>query len=139
VKSRGHHDRDRTLASYVETVRQLLAARKCVKQVFNPVDEKLAAQLFREHVELKQIEHAVLLACARRYVALLNGTAVGLISGLRYFSGIIREVQDLQISADYWRHLGLRVRKFEQQWVEGKRATRSPGAGQVNHDGFIAS
>jgi hypothetical protein len=37
--------------------------------VFNPADEKLAAQLFREHAELTQIEHAVLLAFARRHVA----------------------------------------------------------------------
>jgi hypothetical protein len=139
VKCRSNPDRDKTLHCYVEAIRQLLTARKCVKPIFNPVDEKLAAQLFREHVDLKQIEHAVLLACARRYVALLNGTAVGPISGLSYFSGVIREVQDLQISEDYWRHLGLRVRKFEQQWVEGKRATRSPGAGQVNHDRFIGS
>ena len=116
VKYRGDQDRDKTLGSYVEAIRQLLAARKCVKPVFNPVDEKLAAQLFREHVELKQIEHGVLLACARRYVAQLNGTAVGLISGLRYFSAAIQEVRRLQISEDYWQHVASRVGKFEQQW-----------------------
>jgi hypothetical protein len=116
VKYRGDQDRDKTLGSYVEAIRQLLAAHKCVKPVFNPVDEKLAAQLFREHVELKQIEHGVLLACARRYVALLNGTAVGLISGLRYFSAAIQEVRRLQISEDYWQHVASRVGKFEQQW-----------------------
>jgi hypothetical protein len=71
-----------TLPSYLEAIRQFLAARKCVKPVFNPADERLAAQLFQQHVDLKQIEHAVLLACARRYIALLNGSAVGLISGL---------------------------------------------------------
>jgi hypothetical protein len=116
VKYRGDQDRDRTLASYVEAIRQLLAARKCVRAVLNPADEKLAAQLFGEHVELKQIEHAVLLACARRYVALLNGTAVGLISGLRYFSSVIQEVRGLQISEDYWQHVASRIGKFEHQW-----------------------
>jgi len=116
VKCRGDPDRDKSLDAYVEAIRQLLAARKCVKPVFNPADEKLAAQLFGEHVELKQIEHAILLACARRYVALLNGTAVGIISGLRYFSSAIQEVRTLQISEDYWQHLASRVGKFEQQW-----------------------
>jgi hypothetical protein len=117
VKCRSdHQDRDKTLDLYVEAIRQLLAARKCVKPVFNPADEKLAAQLFGEHVELKQIEHAILLACARRYVALLNGTAVGIVSGLRYFSSAIQEVRTLQISQDYWQHLASRVGKFEQQW-----------------------
>lgn len=117
VKCRGdHQDRDKTLDFYVEAIRQLLAARKCVKPAFNPADEKLAAQLFGEHVELKQIEHAILLACARRYVALLNGTAVGFVSGLTYFSSAIQEVRALQTSEGYWQHVASRVGKFEQQW-----------------------
>jgi hypothetical protein len=135
VKCRSDQDRDETLTSYVETVRQLLTARKCVKPVFNPADEKLVAKMFREHVELKHVEHAVLLACARRYMALLNGTAAGLISGLRYFSMAIQEVRALQTSEDYWQHLASRVRKFEKQWVEGKEATRSPAC-RNNYDGF---
>lgn len=111
-----HHDGE-TLASYVEAVRQCLAARKCVRAVFNPADERLAAQLFGEHVDLKQIEHAVLLACARRYVALLNGTIVGLITGLSYFGSAIQEVRSLATSDGYWQHLAQRVAKFEHQWM----------------------
>lgn len=120
VKRRGDQDRDKTLVSYVEAIRQLLAARKCVKPIFNPADEKLAAQLFREHVDLTQIEHAVLLACARRYVALLNGTVAGHISGLSYFSPAIQEVRCLQTSEGYWQHLAHRIAKFEREW-EPKR------------------
>ena len=116
VKCRGDQGHDKSLDAYMEAIRQLLAARKCVKPVFNPADEKLAAQLFGGHVELKQIEHAILLACGRRYVALLNGTAVGIVSGLGYFSSAIQEVRTLQISQDYWQHLASRVGKFEQQW-----------------------
>jgi hypothetical protein len=71
----------------------VLAVRKWVQPAFNPADEKLAAQLFLEHVELKQIEHAVLLACARRYVALLNETAVGLIPGLGYSAAPFRRFE----------------------------------------------
>ena len=74
----------------------------------------------------RQIDHAILLACARRYVALLNGTAAGLISGLVYFRAVIQEVRALQISEDYWRHVASRVGKFEQQWVESKQGTESP-------------
>jgi hypothetical protein len=103
------------ITAYVEIVRQLLAARKCVNIAFNPADEQLAMQMFREDVELSQIEHGILLGCARRYVALLNGTAVGPISGLRYFSSAIQEVRTLQVSEGYWRHLAVRVAKFEQQ------------------------
>lgn len=116
-KCRRNQDGSDTFASYLEGVRQFLAARKCVNQVFNPADERLAAQLFREQVELKEIERAVLLACARRYVALLNGTVVGSISGLNYFSLAIQEVQALQTSEEYWQHLAQHVAKFEGQWV----------------------
>ena len=107
-------------ASYVETVRRFLDARKCVNQVFNPADAQLAMRMFREQVELNYIERGILLGCARRYVALLNGTAVGPISGLRYFSSVIQEVRALQISDGYWDHLASRVAKFEQQWAGGK-------------------
>jgi hypothetical protein len=117
VKFHDDQNRDKTLEAYVEALRQLLAARKCVKPVFNPADEKLAAQLFRDHVELKQIEHAILLGCARRYVALLNGTGEGLISGLAYFNAVIEEVRALQISEDYWLHVSSRVTKLERQWI----------------------
>jgi hypothetical protein len=116
VKCEGDQNRDKTLKTYVEALRQLLAARKCVKPILNPADEKLAARLFEEHVELKRIEHAILLACARRYVALLNGTAVGIVSGLRYFSSAIQEVQSLEVSRGYWQHLAVRVAKFEREW-----------------------
>ena len=134
-------DAGETLASYVETVRQFLAARKCVNQLFNPADERLAAQLIREHVELKQIEHGVLLGCARRYVALLNGTAVGPISGLSYFNSVIQEVRTLRISEDYWQHVALRVDKFEQQWADKKegRQTTDRSTGQVGLDHLAAS
>jgi hypothetical protein len=88
-----------------------------VKPVFNTADEKLAAQLFGEHVELDQIEHAVLLGCARRYVALLNGTVAGPIAGLAYFRSVIEEVRSLQTSEEYWQHLVCRIAQVEQQWM----------------------
>jgi hypothetical protein len=120
VKCNRAEDMGDDLPSYVETVRRLLAARKCVNQVFNPADAQLATQMFREQVELIYIERGILLGCARRYVALLNGTVVGPISGFRYFSSTVQEVRALEISNDYWGHLASRVAKFEQQWAEGK-------------------
>lgn len=90
---RRNQDDSETLASYVEIVRQFLAARKCVNQVFNPADERLAAQLFREHVALKQIERGVCSVARGGTMALLNGTAVGPISGLKYFSSTLRRLE----------------------------------------------
>jgi hypothetical protein len=120
VKGRVGQEGGGTLTSYVEAIRQLLAARKCVKPAFNPADERLAEQLFHEDVELEQIAHAILLASARRYVALLNGTVIGLVAGLSYFRTAILEVRSLQTSEGYWRHLAQRVAEFEQRWAEGQ-------------------
>ena len=108
----GDQDRDKILETYVDPLRLLLAARKCVKPVFNPADEKLAAQLFEGHVELKQIW-------------LLNGTAVAIVSGLRYFSSAIQEVQSLEVSDEYWQHLARRVAKFEGEWPRVTRRKAS--------------
>jgi hypothetical protein len=117
VKSRRDEDGADTLDSYIEAIRQFLAARKCVNPVFNPSDEKIAAQMFRERVELQQIDRAVLLACARRYVALLNGTVIGQVAGLSYFKSAIQEVRSLNTPAGYWQHLASRVTQFERQWA----------------------
>jgi hypothetical protein len=115
IKRRRPQDAGENLAPYLNAVRQLLAARRCVNSTFNPADERLATQLFRERIDTKQIERAVLLGCARRYVALLNGTTVGPISALSYFSSVIQEAGALQVSEDYWRYVALKVAKV--QWT----------------------
>jgi len=69
---------------------------------------------------LGQIAHAILLASARRYLALLNGTEIGLVARLSYFWTAILEVRSLQTSEGYWRLLAQRVAEFEQRWAEGQ-------------------
>jgi len=63
-----------------------------------------------------------LLGCARKYVALLNGQISGPIVSLKYFSGLIEEVAQLETSPDYWRYLKQRVDRLEQQWASKSTA-----------------
>jgi hypothetical protein len=103
-------------ALYVARVRGLFLEPACVRSVFSSADEKLAAEWYRAGVPLDQVQRAVLMGCARKYVALFNHPGSGLITSLQYFAGIVQEVANLEISLDYWRHLAARTRKMETQW-----------------------
>jgi hypothetical protein len=61
------------------------------------------------------------LACARRFVTLLNRDGQEAIASLQYFQNAIDEAGRLQMPEDYWRYLRLRVDRFEQQWLATKR------------------
>jgi hypothetical protein len=79
-------------ASYTEQVRRLFQARRCVESPFSPADQNLAAGFFQQRVSLEQIETALLLGCARKYVAMLNGKISGPITSLGYFQAVVDEV-----------------------------------------------
>jgi hypothetical protein len=106
-----------TLSGYIEQTRCLLRARRCVGNAFTPGDERLATALFERKVSIEQIEHAILLGCARKYVALLNHESGHVIVSFGYFQNVIEEAGELKMPPQYWRHLEIRVEKLEQQWV----------------------
>ena len=117
-----------TLAGYVEQTRRLLSARRCVGSAFAPADERLAASLFERNVSIEHVEHAVLLGCARKYVALINRQSGDSIVSFSYFQNVIEEAQELKMPADYWRHLQMRVDRLEQQWTQMKAAAAAKRA-----------
>jgi DNA-binding MarR family transcriptional regulator len=109
-----------TVAGYIERARRLLDARRCVWSAYTPADERLATALFERKVPIEDVEHAVLLGCARKYVALINHQSRDSIVSFSYFQNVIEEVRELQMSAEYWRHLQMRVDRLEQQWEQMK-------------------
>lgn len=111
-----------TLAGYIEQTRRLLSAKRCIGSAFTPADERLAAALFERRIPIEDVEHAVLLGCARKYVALINHQSRDSIVAFSYFQNVIEEVRELKMSAEYWRHLQTRVDVLEQQWAEMKTA-----------------
>ena len=105
-----------TVAGYIEQCRRLLGARRCAVSAFSPADERLATSLFERDVLIEHVEHAVLLGCARKYVALINHQSRDSIVSFSYFKNVIEEVRELKMPAEYWRHLQMRVARLEQQW-----------------------
>ncbi len=68
-----------------------------------------------------QLRRAIWLGCARKYVALLNGSERGapmLITSLNYFAGIVEEVMSESVSENYCKHIHAKVKQLERIWAE---------------------
>ena len=106
----------------------MLRAQRCVGSEFGPADQRLAVSLFERNVSIEDVEHAVRLGCARKYVALINRQSCDLIVSFSYFQNVIEEARELKMSAAYWQHLQMRVDRLAQQWTQMKAgaAKRAP-------------
>jgi hypothetical protein len=109
-------------AEFVQKVRSLFLAPACVRAGFAAADEKIAADLHRRGVSLEQVRRAILLGCARKYVAMINAGVQAPITSLQYFSAIIEEVADSSIPESYWEPLRHKVARMEQQWQQAATA-----------------
>jgi hypothetical protein len=103
-------------ALFVARVRGLFLEPACVHSTFSAADEKLAAEWYHAGVALDKIQRAILMGCARKYVALFNHPGGSLITSLQYFAGLVPEVASMELNLNYWRYLAARVGKMESQW-----------------------
>jgi hypothetical protein len=104
---------------FVSEIRTMLQERACVRSSCSAADEVLARQWFDAAVPLDRIRQAILLGCARKYVAWRNNPAVqGPISSLRYFAPIIEEINQQKLDPDYWEFLRARIPRHEKLWIE---------------------
>jgi hypothetical protein len=106
-------DRD----SYVQQVRQMLLRRACVQASFSAADERLAAQFYQRGVPLIELQRAIWLGCARKYLALLNGQGPMFITSLHYFSGLVDEVVSAVVGESYWTHVQRKAEELEGRWL----------------------
>lgn len=116
---------ERTLGpeiEFVDRVRTLFLAPACVQASFSAADEKLALDMYRRGVSMEQIKRAILLGCARKYVAMLNNGTRTPITSLQYFADIVEEVRESVIPESYWEPLRSKMARMEQQWQRGSQA-----------------
>ena len=90
-------------------MRGLFLAPACVQASFSAADEKLALGMYRRGVSMEQITRAILLGCARKYVAMLNAGTRTPITSLQYFADIVEEVSESAIPESYWEPLRSKV------------------------------
>jgi hypothetical protein len=119
---------------FVSEIRTMLQERACVRSSFSTADEVLARQWFHAAIPLERIRQAILLGCARKYVAWRNNPAVqGPISTLRYFAPILEEIGQQKLDADYWEFLRGRIQRHEKLWIE-KHQEEPPSGVNTNID-----
>jgi hypothetical protein len=107
---------------FVDRVRGLFLAPACVQASFSAADEKLALGMYRQGVSMEQITRAILLGCARKYVAMLNAGTRTPITSLKYFADIVEEVKESAIPESYWEPLRSKMARMEKQWQKGNPA-----------------
>jgi hypothetical protein len=98
-----------------EYVRRLLAAYRATPGTCGVVrrpDRTLAAQLHQRGVPIEAVENALLLAAARRLARPADAPPLAAIRSLAYFSPVIEEVLQLQVSPDYFRYLRSRIARL---------------------------
>ncbi|MEJ2081448.1 MAG: hypothetical protein P8Y94_04570 [Acidobacteriota bacterium] len=100
----------------LDQVRRLLEERSCVAASFSTADEILARKWLEDGVSIERIEQAILLGCARKYVAWRNHHDVTPIRSLHYFEPVLEEIDQMEISSDYWKYVRSRMRRMEQLW-----------------------
>jgi hypothetical protein len=103
---------------YVGEVRRMLLAPACVRCNFSAADERLAQDLDQRGVSLEQLQRAIWLGCARKYVSMLNGQTSMPITSLRYFIGLVEEVGQTETPETYWQHVRSKADQLERQWLE---------------------
>jgi hypothetical protein len=110
--------------TYIAAIRRLFLRPSCVSGSFSPADERLAANWYRRGVSLERVERAIYLGVARKYVALINNGKGSPITTLSYFEHLIDEVDQADISSDYWRHVRNRAEQFQRRWRALKTAAQ---------------
>jgi hypothetical protein len=68
-------------------------------------DRVLAAQLYERGVPLAAVENALVLAATRRMIRPAGAAPLGTIRSLAYFSPVIEEVLQMQVSTEYFHYL----------------------------------
>jgi hypothetical protein len=119
--------KDEAADRFVSEVKNMLQERACIGSSFPAADELLARQWFNAAIPIERIRQAILLGCARKYVAWRNNPAVqGPISTLRYFAPIIDEIAQQKLDPDYWEFLRTRIQRHEKLWIEKHQEENDP-------------
>jgi hypothetical protein len=95
-------------------VRRLLESYRATPGTSGAVrraDRVLAAQWYERGVPLEAVENAFVLAATRRSIRPADAAPLGTIRSLAYFSPVIEEVLQLQVSQEYFQYLRYRLQR----------------------------
>ena len=96
-------------AEYVQRVLDAYRSTPGTCGVVRKPDRAFAMQLFERGVPVSAVEHAFVLAATRRLVRPAEAPPLGVIRSLAYFSPVIDEVLDSDVSEAYFQYLRHRL------------------------------
>ncbi len=106
---------------FVEDIQALVQQRACVRASWSTADEILARQWLEQGLSIQRIEQAIVLGCARKYVAWRNNHQHSTpIATLRYFEPLLEEINQLEIPPDYWTYVRSRMQRMEKLWIQSR-------------------
>jgi hypothetical protein len=110
---------DNAVEKYISEIKNMLSVRACVRVSFSTADEVLVRRWFNDGITLERVDQAILMGCARKYVAWRNNQAIhGPIATLRYFEPILEEIGKQKPDADYWEFLRFKIQRQEKFWIQ---------------------
>ncbi len=94
---------------YVRRVLEAYRATPGTSGAVRRPDRLLAIQLHERGVSIEAVENALILAATRRMTRPADAPPLGTIRSLAYFSPVIEEVLQLEVSPAYFRYLRNRM------------------------------
>jgi len=113
-------------SGFVGEVRTRLLKYPIVRSSFGAADEKLARELFRNGVSLKQLERVLLLGLSRKYVSSLSSIGTSPIYSLSYFLPLLDEVAQTETPDRYWEYLRRRLEDLNAEWIIRSHSSQRP-------------
>lgn len=103
---------------YVAAVRRSFVSIGCTVGKFSARDAQLAAELERRQTPLALVQDALLVGACRKYISWLNGGSAEPIGSLRYFEGLVAEIRERPLPADYREYLRMKLEQLTRAWVK---------------------
>jgi hypothetical protein len=79
---------------------------------------QIAHQFQMRHFPLELVQDALLMGACRKLISLLNGSSGEPITSLAYFEGLIAEIREPPIPADYREYLRKKVERLRISWAK---------------------
>ena len=98
-----------------EYIRRLLDAYRTTPGTtgyLRSADRRLAGTLYDQQVPLSAVEHALVLATARRLLRPPDAPPLGPVRSLHYFTAVIDEVMTLPVGEDYYCYLREKIERY---------------------------
>lgn len=103
--------------AYVDAIKSSFISLGCTTGKFNAGDAQIADQFQQRHIPLELIQDAMLMGACRKLISLLNGNSTEPIASLAYFEGLIAEIRERPIPADYREYLRKKVQQLRNAWA----------------------